>query len=358
MSSSFTFYEITGPDLRVFSFFGASVPSRGVKWEGKQRVEKIVYQGNPNASLQVLGPEELPTVIRGWWKDVHLNNQTEPCVEVDGQQIFTADELSQLVDDVRCKGQTIEVRWRHLVRRGILARFSQTWHTDNDLEYEIEFEFSGKGESDEPGPTARSGLDISSLVESTESDFDRVAIASRPEFPRDVSLSEKLNVGLKSIADSVDGLSDSVANTLSGTMEPIDAARRSVGLLNTISAEFDELIFEVYQTTDAASVASSDIRNVSPGQALFAASANRQMVQELRRNRHATARRASEQARTIDPSLVDVIFAKEGQDFRDVSRTYYGVADHWSGLMRFNDATSSRLVAGQLVMIPQKPPRP
>src|SRR5262245_12238919 len=137
----FTVQELSG-DGRTLELTSRALPYRPFTLEGEHRVEVTWYPGNPVGTAQVLGAKETTTSINGWWKDRFLGDvdvSAPALASVDGTPITSARQLAETVDDIRRKGQLLEVVWNHLARRGFITSFRQTWHTIKDLEWEIEF---------------------------------------------------------------------------------------------------------------------------------------------------------------------------------------------------------------------------
>lgn len=351
-TGDFSIVELTG-EKRTIQLRARGLPQRPYTLEGEQRGEATWFAGNPIASPQLLGAQEKPSTIKGRWSDMYLGDTDIVSAERDGTPIRTARHLADLFDDVRKKGQIVEVVWLHLTRHGWLRNFKQTWQTVHDVEWEMTFEYISQGEVNKKLGAARREFDMSQVEMSFEGDVVQLSDASISPFARAQAFADALDDKISAVQSSLDEFSQSVVTYVTGAMAPVDAVRRAVGLLDFVSTTCNEIIAKVFEQTDAASVSIDDISQLSPGQVLAAVAANRAVVHQARVTRHNAAQRRYDATRSLDPELIDAFFAAQDQDLRDVSRIYYGVSDHWYALMQYNELSSSRLSSGQLVMVPK-----
>ena len=186
-ASAFTIQEITG-DQREFRFTGRALPYRPFTISGTQRHDLTWYAGSPEGTLQILGAKEEDTSINGWWKDRFLmpidamavdtrieaglasstaqaaGQNGELGAQINGQPVENVRGLAEAVDDMRRKGQLVEVTWMSIVRRGIIKSFRQTWHTAQDLEWELQFAWVNQGSDLAELPVVDSSIDTSDSV--------------------------------------------------------------------------------------------------------------------------------------------------------------------------------------------------
>lgn len=60
---------------RYIVLSGPSLPHMGASWEGKFQLKTTWYQGNPQGSQQVMGPQEMPSKWSGEWHRTMLGSQ-------------------------------------------------------------------------------------------------------------------------------------------------------------------------------------------------------------------------------------------------------------------------------------------
>lgn len=136
--------ELTGAK-RLLALRSRSLPYRPVSFgRGVQHTRKTTYQGNPQSTQQVLGPEEGDCTLRGMWKSRFIGG----CVVQSGfdREVTRAADLVDFFDSIRKAGQTVMVQWGAVVRVGIMKAFEATWHRTQDVEWEAEFEWRSQGE--------------------------------------------------------------------------------------------------------------------------------------------------------------------------------------------------------------------
>lgn len=365
---SFFIRELTG-DRREIKLSGRALPYPPYTLEGEHDVELTWYAGNPIATAQPLGARERDTMIRGWWKDRFigdtvdlvtpgLGNETRQTAEVDGQPIQTVRDLAELIDDVRRKGQLIEVFWLQTARRGFLQRFTQTWHTARDLEWSIAFRWISQAE-EQPLQLVARDVDLSDISVSTAARFTELENIAPPAYgaPIDVEFFDGINARIDRMRAATLDMADTVNGYVDRVLEPIDTARRILGTLQFLSSTADDLILDTNARVDRTRIGIQQL-DLTPdlpfGAVIRAGSANRAMVRAARALRHDSHRSSLRVARSIDPDLITTVFARAGQDLRDISTDHYGTPDEHVRLRRFNNLRTSELVAGQVVLVPER----
>lgn len=364
----FTIREMTG-DKRELVLTGRALPYRPYSLEGEQRAEFTWYAGSPVATVQPLGAEEKETSINGWWKDRFIAPAASAPAElppyspeapasVSGRPIATVAELASLVNDMRRKGQLVEVTWLQTVRRGILSRFRESWHNFHDLEWEITFRWSSQGDERQVANVRRDD-DLNDVVDRASAEALRLDTASSPELgiPIDPDFADAINRSVTQVKTAASDMADALISMVDGALAPVDAGRRMLGVFDHIQAESQRVIDEVYSRPDRTIEATTSLDAVADipiGRAVAAAAANRRLVRQARRNRHNAARGRIRVARAVEPDLLAVFLARDDTDLRSVSLEFYGTQDDWPRLRQFNGLASSRLRAGQLVLVPQR----
>lgn len=92
--------------------------------------------------------------------------------------------------------------------------------------------------------------------------------------------------------------------------------------------------------------------SVPVGLRLQAANYQRGLLRVARQMLSLAARQQAEIQKRVAPDLLASFTARADTDLREVSIQFYGTQDEWKNLMLFNQMTSSRLSAGQLVFVP------
>lgn len=149
---AFTIKELTG-DRRTIELEGRAAPFKPYRLSGGHRVDLTRPPGSPNATAQLVGPDEDTTSINGRWSDRYLGRAAAfgdtPIAVVDGIAASTCRELVALIDDVRVQGQLLEVTWDATLRIGFMTKFVQEWQRGEVVEWEMEFSWVGRGEPED-----------------------------------------------------------------------------------------------------------------------------------------------------------------------------------------------------------------
>lgn len=165
--STITIEELSGSE-RIVELHGGGLPHKPTEWGGKQTIKTTWYPGNPRASQQVLGSQEVPSHWTGEWSRVKLS-RTPVILHDDGGQhsIARPEQIMEFIEDIRRSGALLRVTWTtsadgidyNLVREGRLEDTKWTFKTIHDLGWELTFTWVGL-----------SGTDSARLAVSTRDD--------------------------------------------------------------------------------------------------------------------------------------------------------------------------------------------
>lgn len=375
--TSFTIEQLdsNGETLRTIVLRDRFMPYREVEWEVQQRVKTTWYPGNPVATQQVLGPMEMPTTIKGMWKDRFAAG----ALEIDGiaSSRRAADAVSLFHDLVRA-GLPLRVSWFTEVRIGIMTRFTPSYDRATDVEWEAEFEWQSRGDAGEVrldpiNPPAALGTDLFGQlldVIGTISDVARLARNFQ------AALIDLVN----EIGDAVAGLVEvlEIANTLASLPATVAAAvaaqvnsivDRTLELLRLIERR-PTVIPEVRTlvsapTVDPTSRAASRAGTASargqapPGSAVantvdfvrFAANLSRAA---LDLTAWASDSEALINAR-IEPEPERFVDVPEGANLFGLSTRFYGSPDFAAYLAAINRLGSANVPPGFRLRVPPRP---
>ncbi len=392
--SPFVIRELTG-DKREFRFTGRGLPYRPFTLSGDQRADINWYAGSPEGTIQMLGAKENETTINGMWKDRFLRQVVdmspaelvaagfdvvggnaapfslaagqsgEPGAKINGFPINNVRELADTVDDVRRKGQLVEVTWLHIKRQGIIRTFRQSWHAAQDLEWEIRFEWINQGFQLSDVPIQDRSVDLSDTVveisnqlEELDGIMDGSASLdlqgdSGQAFTQAGQALDEVNQGINQIQQALTQLQDTVINNTQALLSPISTVQRSIGIFSFMKDVGDSTANGIDRRLDAA------ILNVQDtfGTKLDQRNTLSKQRRAARRISAVAAIRQAQLEKQARPELISSFVAREDQDLRDVALQHYGTADEWKSLMRFNNLDESRLSSNQLIFVPRNPPR-
>jgi hypothetical protein len=134
------------------------------------------------------------------------------------------------------------------------------------------------------------------------------------------------------------------------------------GVLDGIKLEAEEFIYIAEGVADGALLDTGAVNRVAAtvlsfGQLLQARGRVREQANAAAAIRNLAAREQLKLLNTISSTVISVFQARDNQDLRQVSQTFYGTPDEWRSLMVYNHLLSSGLIAGQVVFVPAQPPR-
>lgn len=411
-ASSFVIKELTG-DQRTLTLRTRALPYRPFTLEGSQRNSIDWYPGSPIGTLQVYGAKEDPTTINGEWKDIFLGgipvgsapavvssaNSTGPLIPTDAGDgtvdligtdrqavLATARDLVQLVDDIRRKGQEIEVTWLDQIRRGIIERFSVRWSTGHDCAWDISFVWISQGESLRDTKLQVPGNDLGDLPNMIQSELDKADAtqlltdftgfgsqftAQGPDLfvggfsqagSRLTDISQDIAAVTANIQDFTDSLTDAIVQAAQAITGPNDAVRRVSGILDGIKLEAEGLIDLVSNEADGAILDSGAVNRVAAvvlsfGQLIRARGQVREQAEAGAAIRNLAASQQLKIINSVTSTVISVFQSRADQDLRQVSQQFYGTPDEWRSLMVYNGLLSSGLIAGQVIFVPAQPPQ-
>lgn len=344
--------------------FDRALPYRPVTFGGRQRVEFTWYPGSPIATAQVLGPEEEPITLRGFWKDRFLTATSAQTITPDfAGTVQTTVQLVGIVDTMRRSGDLFRLTWDNLVRDGHITSFQQTWHNRHDCEWELEFTPISQGEQQTPIATPPQPQ-LSDVLASWEDASLRVQEA--------VSTSVSTTLGpvlqLNSVAlaatnlldDQVIGFTGAVQNIVTGVVNASlagpDALNRIVALADGMKVQAEAIFFDVCNKADEAvfPLFEEPLPDALSLTEQVKAAVYKSDVQTAARGmRDMALQQQEEYLQTLNPDLLQTFLATQDTDLRDVSTQFYGRPDYWRDLLLFNRLGTSKLLAGELIFVPQ-----
>lgn len=364
MAGPFIITELTG-EKRELRLQGRALPYRPFTLTGSMRHELTWYAGSPEGTIQIQGSAEDSTTINGWWKERFIRSleslgpetlgtdislgiagqQGDAPAKLNGRAISGVVELTNLVNDMRKKGQEVKVTWQQHVRRGIISKFTQKWHTDLDVEWELDFVWiSDSTEPLDDVPVKTRELEISSAPQ-------EIANEIQDNFADDIAaFSADVQRQLGVLANATRDLQNNVIINFQNITSPVAVAQRAASTFNALKATSIEL----YETLERE--AADVINAFSFLDFLDDYQDRRERTASARRIGGTSALREQQALDRVNPEVIRSFVAREGQDLRDVCTQFYGSPDSWKQLMQYNELSSSVLSAGQLVLVPRSPP--
>ncbi len=375
-ASTFSLIEEGGVTLELRE---RALPYRPLTISGKQRAEFTWYPGNPEATVQMLGPEEGVITLRGYWKDRFIQGtgaarfigaevtQLRAAIQstlTTSAAIASVSDLVQRVDDMRRMGRRITLSWAGLQRVGHITSFTQHWNNVHDCEWEMDFSVLSQNEAVVPTAQQNAPNLADQAVQALQQAQNvSTATATAFELLQEASLTFS-NTLLQSVTAFDEGTTraaeviyNATSSVATYAQAPFDAARR-------IAASASGLVVSASQTlgtavdrslADCVEFGAWGMQDDAPmGIQIAGNSVQRSFnnaVQSVRYN-NALTRYALEQQ--LQQELSASFVASQNMDLRDVSTRYYGTPDNWQQLMQFNGFASSKLNAGDLVWVPKQ----
>lgn len=131
-TSILTIEELSGQKRRL-TLRGAGLPIRGVAFGSTTVVSTTWNNGNPEATQQVLSPQELPTEMSGEWRtNMLLSSGCEYEGPEGRRQVGLAFELKEIVDGLRLSGQLLSVVWTNEQVRKAQTGVASAVHTHQE----------------------------------------------------------------------------------------------------------------------------------------------------------------------------------------------------------------------------------
>jgi len=359
---------------------GRALPYRPMQWEGTQQLEVVWYPGFPNATAQPLGPHESTSTFKGFWKDRFLGiivAQQAP-VKWGANNVGLTVDAIDYADSLRRIGAQLKVTWEpsdasglgSVQRIGYLTRFSQTWHTPHDCEWEMEFTWTGRDDapirSVTPTPvnyqTAANELATrTNALGSVTSAVTRglsSAAASVGGFNQQKG--DVIEGNLGQIANATQALVSLSANVAQTIQIPANTLSQAGGIFGGLGRSYSQ-IAQSFESSTSDSIASIKALGALPAQLSGQTEQTREFAAALQFHETASSYRGLAQTsqewvdqtaalQTPQPDFIYV--ASEGDDLRRVASAYYGDPSAWVFLAEYNGLVSSLLVAGQQVKIP------
>lgn len=352
---AFQIQELEGSG-RTIELRGRALPYRGVSWGGRTRTKNTWYQGNPNATQQVLGPELMPTTAEGMWKDrfmigAEVGDESQILVNGSPDEVTTAAGAVALFEDLQQSGNSLKVIWGPQVRTGILVEFTPTYERTQDVNWRMEFEWRGREEVEARAAQVPVGAD--DLLNGINGLDDILGFS-----PEDVT--RRFNAQLLGTVQSV----RSSVGVVFGELRTVEAVvNMPQSVLGSIQSATDsirlELTEEIARLTESSVMSTDEGVSVSARPAaLLQVEAYRRTTARLaavvRRDNLTVARQTQERA---TPAQIQIVAVAEDSSLYQLSSRFYGTPDFAGFLARNNGLTSAVVPAGFQLRVPPRPPQ-
>jgi len=349
MSEPLSIVETTGSERGV-ELNNRALPFKGVSFAGEQRSEKTNYPGNPVSTLQVLGPNELPTEMQGRWKDQFLYGMVTltgwDAIVSDGEHP-SAEQLVKIFHILRRSGNLLEVRWGPEIRRGILKRFDPIYDRVDAVRWNMTFEWTQFGTAQASQftgvqPTESMSAELAATLAALNDLTSGMPQIMYPTFADDLLELQGLimvaAIALMEANAEVQGTPEVTQDEFQGVAS---RAADVVASCEVMRQALDVPGTELVPTDDVSSVLAGSTWSKDTMKALVELAVAAVRTREMIRNR------------TVSEYLADIRL-RESQTLRDVSREYYGAADDWTIIANANGLIGSIHDAGTRILVPRQ----
>lgn len=351
--STFTLRELTGQQ-RTVVMQQRGLPYRPFTLKTSQRVTVSWNPGYSIGTGNVMGATEPPCTLNGAWKTKYLGETgAAPCITVNGSQVSTAREAVTLFDSLCREGQEIEVTWDEDVRVGYLNDVESSRHNKHDIDYALTFTWISRGQA-ATAVVLASSVSLSSSATSFRARANAImALVANPPYPMVPKVSALLGQTLLAFDTAVAAIEGAASTVTVLATSPLNAASAVVAACNTIVSTGKGLrrTFQTFRA-DASNQAHS-LGDQTYGQSLEAKQYMREIQAETQSmTRYAIATRAAYVSR-IEQELLGIYEARQNDDLRTISQTYYGTPFQWQTLAVFNNLVDFSLHPGDIILVPK-----
>lgn len=418
--SSITIAELdpAGPgwEPRQVVLYGPGQPFMGAEWGTTLQVKTKWYPGNPQATQQVLGPQEMPSQWEGAWRRTLMGKAPSIYIDETGlsNQIVSPHILREVVEDIQRRGMRLRVTWAvrgrmvvgdpnangstqeenvQILRDGRLTEFTCPIDRHTDIRWRMKFEWSGRGDQtarvastrDDQAlgdianaiiaSTAVTGLAINAKLRSIKDSVRKSAdtfslgqleaLASAPQkLVSDFTTKLQANVStFKRIGD--------IAKRLRA--EPFQIANSVVDFARNTTAVANQFVDAMGRRPPEQLTLKTRVADILRAQRYFGQTSDAAVVNARRgyeldvRMRQTLAQPGNsgfvsvrESLTTRQGLLIAVHVCKEGETPQRLSIKFYGDADHGPDILRANRLPlyTPRFFPAQILMIPALTNRP
>jgi len=350
-AEALTITELTGSQ-RSIVLRDRVLPYRPVAWGGAHERVKTWYAGNPVATIQMLGPRERETEIRGTWKTRYIAADGARMVSLwgfddlaDSDDGITAEILVAAFKRLRVAGNLLRVSWGPEVRRGVLAEFTPNWQRPEDVEWSALFDWTQIGDVDAPraADVSQPSVDLEAEMAALDDVASRLPPIIIPNVTTALIAAEE---AVRIAAVTLAGQVAAVAGVPEIGSEQFRGIAATVDALVTEGAALRALVedggLEFLIPTDGA----VDVLGVGAWRGDLSAAVLALLVAAI-------AAREGVRGRLVDDFLA-VVVLRGGQTLRTLARDYYGDAGAWILIADANGFTISNPPVGTILVIPRR----
>jgi len=334
----------------IIRLIGNMMPFQPFTWAGEQRLVKEYYPGNPEASVQVLGPKEGDLVIKGRFKDKRYK---------DPSYYGVAHQYNLAINEMRKRGNLVKFGMHGMgadwFRFGFIERGEFKMNKISWIDYEIALfvlsetkpknNFFASKEKNSPSSVNQN------LINSAAS-FQEHYSAVPTSMPQ--SLAGALNGLISGIAKNINLVTNFVSTAISTAQDLQSSANRALGLIKNARANISVFKRQINSFHHGWSTLAY------PGGASTQAKSTYSNLSYLHETGKATVpmslylAKMQVQFEAISKTVPKARYKVQVSDtLQNISIKFYGVSDSWTKIYDHNNLSSTVLVPGKILEIPK-----
>lgn len=333
-------------DNERIALVGNMMPHTPFEYGGEQRIQKEYYPGHSEPSVQVFGPKESDTVIKGKFKDKRYK---------DKKFAGISEDIAQQIDAIRIRGNICRFTMGEWTRYGFIEKTNFGIETLRSIDYQITLNLIG---FNPPTDNHLTGAEkVTPLVIQKSLIAEAAAFeAGRSNIPPDMpqSIAGFLNEQISAVATSIGIVTGFVDNVIKQGEAISNSANRVVGLVRNARrtiAVFHRRVGGVVNSV--ANLGPNLAKEVqATGATVNALFIKRQKAQAISMSsKLAAMEKQFEALRKKTPANRHLV--KASDTLQSISIKYYNNAGDWNKIYTHNKLSSTELVVGSVLEIPR-----
>lgn len=326
---------------------GNMMPHVPFQYGGKQRIKKDYYPGQPEPAVQVLGPEESDTIIKGKLKDKRYKK--------DSGLYGVATEIAEQMDAIRLRGNLLFISLGEWHRYAFLEKTDFKMNTLGEIEYELSYTIIGFN-----SPKNCKILDeFKSSPISANKDLIAAALAYQQKYssiPASMpqSLAGLLNDAISDVAKAINLVTGFVDTVVTTGEDVVKSATRAIGLIKNARANISKFKRRIGAVTFTVSNLTHEARKAAQFKAAYSNQDHIINAMTSTAALSALLARLQSQFEAIAKSTPKARYrTKDTDTLQKIAIKFYGDANQWGKIYDHNKLSSTVLVSGMLLEIPR-----
>ena len=316
------------------------MPHSPFAFGGTQNLEKVYYPGNPEPTIQVLGPMEDNVTIRGDLKAIHFQEERFEGIP---------KQILDIIENIRAEGFicnfTLGDTWS---RWGFIESATFEIERKTRIQYEIDISIIGLKKPTQVKFIQREkqipDKDVQALLEEMVKIQNARAMLPAPNR----SIAERINAATGEVAAAVNILTDYVDNVLSQADNIRRSINRALGIVRFTAGKLKGYITVIAETNP---FAFDQPIGTKYSQARFYSA----RITEASSMMSILARLQLQIAALRQSIPLRRHLVVQGDTLQKISVKYYKTADGWQNIARYNNiAVGSTLSPGTVIEIPRQ----